>query len=346
MMNPKIKRCCVRDTASLLEAMRAIDVAALGLALVVEKDEKLQGIITDGDIRRALLKGATVESSVGPFVNRNFTAVGPEEDRTYVLDLMQSRTISQVPVVDADGRLTGLHLLREILGTVSKPNWATIMAGGLGTRLRPITETIPKPMIKVAGRPILERLVLHLVGCGIRRIFISINYLSHIIENHFGDGSRFGCQIHYLREEEQMGTGGALSLLPEAPTNPLVVLNGDLVTQPNFQRFLEFHERGGYAASIAIRRYLHQVPFGCVRLDGQRVRAFSEKPMVEESINAGTYILSPELVARVPKQFFPITSLFQQCLDRNESVGAWEVDAEWLDVGHKEQLRQAQEGSL
>jgi NDP-sugar pyrophosphorylase family protein len=201
-------------------------------------------------------------------------------------------------------------------------------------------------MIKVAGRPILERLVLHLVGCGIRRIFISINYLGHIIENHFGDGSRFGCQIHYLREVEQMGTGGSLALLPEAPTDPLVVLNGDLVTQPNFQRFLEFHERGGYAASIAVRRYLHQVPFGCVRLEGQQVRSFVEKPVVEETINAGTYILSPELVKRVPKRFFPITSLFQECLERNEPVGAWEVDAEWLDVGQKEQLRQAQEGAL
>jgi NDP-sugar pyrophosphorylase family protein len=220
------------------------------------------------------------------------------------------------------------------------------MAGGLGTRLRPITETIPKPMIKVAGRPILERLVLHLVGGGIRTIFISINYLGHIIENHFGDGSRFGCQIHYLREQEQMGTGGSLALLPEAPAEPMVVLNGDLVTQPNFQRFLEFHERGGYVASIAVRRYLHQVPFGCLRLEGQRVRSFVEKPMVEESINAGTYILSPALVKRVPKQYFPITNLFQECLERNEPVGAWEVDAEWLDVGQKEQLRQAQEGTL
>jgi dTDP-glucose pyrophosphorylase/CBS domain-containing protein len=343
-MDAKIEKCCVRQNASLLEAMRAINDGAFGIALILDSKSQLEGVLTDGDVRRALLKGATLNSPVTAFVNRKFTAVGLAEDRTFVLDLMQSRSISQVPVLSSNGKLVGLHLLREMLGALPKPNWAVIMAGGLGTRLRPITETIPKPMIKVAGRPILERLVLHLVGYGVRQVFISVNYLGHIIEDYFGDGTRFGCRIQYVREPVQMGTGGALSLLPERPTAPLLVLNGDLVTQPAVDKFLDFHTRGGYAAAIAVRRYLHQVPFGCLQLAQSRVRAFAEKPMIEEFINAGAYVISPPLLERIPKQFYPITRLFEGCLQRNEPVGAWEMDGDWLDVGQKEQLRQAQEG--
>ena len=252
-MDDRIQKCCIRETTSLLEAMRTINSAAIGIALVVDDRSRLIGLLTDGDIRRALLNDATLESSVASFVNRKYTAVQPDDDRSHVLDLMQSRYISQIPILDPEGKLVGLHLLREMLGAVSRPNWAVIMAGGKGTRLRPITENLPKPMVKVAGRPILERLVLHLVGFGIKRVFLSVNYLGHIIESHFGDGSKFGCRIDYLREQEEMGTGGALSLLPEKPTSPILILNGDLVTQVNVHKLLEFHREGGYVATLAVR---------------------------------------------------------------------------------------------
>ena len=190
-INEKIKKCCIRETASLFEAMRTINEGAVGIALVHDDRHHLIGVLADGDIRRALLQGATLQSSALSFVNRHFSAVGPEEGRVHVLDLMQARHISQVPIVDAEQRLIGLHLLRDILGSAPRPNWAVIMAGGKGTRLRPITENLPKPMIKVAGRPILERLVLHLVGYGIKQIFLSVNYLGNMIEEHFQDGSKF-----------------------------------------------------------------------------------------------------------------------------------------------------------
>lgn len=324
--------------------MQALEEGAVGIALMLNSSSKLEGVLTDGDIRRALLNGATLDKCVAPYVNRHFTSVRPDEDRAHVLDLMQARYISQIPIVESDGKLAGLHLLREIIGSAPRPNWAVIMAGGLGTRLRPITESIPKPMIRVAGRPILERLILHLVGYGIQRIFLSVNYLAHIIEEHFGKGERFGCQIQYLREKEQMGSGGALSLLPEVPREPLIILNGDLVTQLDFSRFLEFHQRGGYLATLAVRRYFHTVPFGCVEVHGERIHSLAEKPIIEELINAGAYIVAPALLERIPKQFYPITDLFGSCLERNEPVGAWEIDGDWLDVGQREQLRQAQEG--
>jgi NDP-sugar pyrophosphorylase family protein len=272
--------------------------------------------------------------------------VTPAAGRAEVLDLMQARTLEQIPVVNADGTLGGLHLMHEVIGTVERPNWAVIMAGGKGVRLRPITEHLPKPMIPVAGRPILERLVLHLVGSGVRRIFLAINYLGHLVENHFGNGSRFGCHIEYLREQQPLGTGGALRLLPEPPPGPMLVMNGDLVTQVDVGALLDYHRQGGHVATMGVRLYAHTVPFGCVETRAGRITELVEKPDLTRLINTGLYVLNPALIERVPAdQEFPITDLFTGCLERGESVGAYELIEDWIDVGQREQLRQAREGA-
>lgn len=336
---------CLSLQSSVREAMACIDRNAGGIALVIDKDQRLLGVMTDGDIRRALLNGSSLDSPLESHIQRSFTAVAPDAGRVEVLDLMQACQLSQISVVDRDGKLVGLHLLHGIIGAQARPNWAVIMAGGRGTRLLPLTERVPKPMVKVAGRPILERLVLHLVGFGIKRIFIAIHYMGHIIEEHFGDGRGYGSNIEYLRETEALGTGGALALLPEKPLHPLLVLNGDLVTQVNLGKMLAFHTSGSYFATVGMRRYSHQVPFGCVRLEGTRICRFEEKPFLEHLINAGVYVFSPEAVARVPKGYFPITDLLEECLQHGEPVGAFEIEEDWIDVGHGEQLKQAQEGT-
>lgn len=257
---------------------------------------------------------------------------------------MQSLVIHQVPVVDESGRVVGLHLLHELLGGIERPHWAVVMAGGRGTRLAPLTESIPKPMVRVAGRPILERLILHLVGFGIRRIFLSVHYLADVISSYFGDGSKFGCRIEYLQESEPLGTGGALSLLKEKPSSPVLVLNGDLVTQANLADMLDFHGRGRFVATMGVRQYTHQVPFGCVELKGGQVVGLEEKPILDRSVNAGIYVLEPSLLGRVPKAAYPITALFEECLERREPIGAFEIRDDWLDVGQRDQLKQAQQG--
>lgn len=343
-MAPELAACCIAQTRTLADAMRAIDRGGAGIALVTGDGGELVGTFTDGDLRRALMRGAALDSTLAGYTQREFTHVGPEASRAEVLDLMQARLIRQIPIVGADGRLLGLHLLHEIIGAVPRPNWAVVMAGGQGTRLRPITEHVPKPMVTVAGRPILERLVLHLVGYGVRRIYLSVNYLAHIIENHFGDGQRFGCRIEYLREQTALGTGGALSLLPEQPSAPLLVLNGDLVTQVDLAAMFAFHADGGYVATMGVRRYVHEVPFGCVEIDDQRIVRLEEKPPIERLVNAGIYVLEPSLLARVPQQFFPVTSLFEDCLRNDERVGAFEIQDDWLDVGQRDQLRKARQG--
>jgi len=268
--------------------------------------------------------------------------VGPEASRAEVLDLMQGRTIEQIPIVDAKGQLLGLHLLHEILGGVERANWAVVMAGGQGVRLRPLTNTVPKPMLLVAGRPILERIVLHLVGAGIRRVFLSVNYLGDVIERHFGDGERFGCRIEYLKETKALGTGGSLSLLPATPRTPLLVLNGDLITQFPVGPLLDFHVRGGHAATVALADYSHTVPFGVVTVRNGTVEDLQEKPTFTWQANAGVYALDPQVLGQIPRDV-PVSmpEVVQGCLDRGQSVGAFSIAGEHIDVGRTSELARA-----
>lgn len=338
----RFEQCLVNVSKRLLDAMWALQKGGVEIALVIDDDRKLVGTLTDGDVRRALLNGESVEAPLAPHVQRKFTAVKAAASRAEVTDMMRARWIGQIPIVADDGRVAGLHLLHEVLGGRERPNWALVMAGGRGTRLGTITDTLPKPMLAVAGRPILERIVLHMVGYGIRRIFLSVHYLAEKIVEHFGNGEQLGCRIEYLHESKPLGTGGALSLLPEPPTAPMVVLNGDLLTQFDVARLLDFHQAGGFKASIGVYPYGHTVPFGVIEVDGDRVTSLREKPTMVWQTNAGIYALSPELVARVPKDtVFPLPALVNGCLERGEKVGAYPIDGDWIDVGRRRELQRA-----
>ncbi len=335
---------CLKQGKTLFDAIQALNGPAEGMAIITNDQEKVVGVMTDGDIRRALIKEARLDAPIDPYFQPDFLHVSAAESREQVLDLMQAKKIKHLPILDGAGKLIGIHLLHDIVGGEKLPNQAVIMAGGKGVRLRPITENLPKPMIPVAGRPILERLVLHLVGCGITHIHLSVNYLAEIIVKHFGDGSRFGCEISYLHETEELGTGGALSLLPSIPAEPIIVLNGDLVTQLDFASMLAFHSASDSVATIGYRPYTHQVPFGCLDLRDNTVVAIQEKPVLERSVNAGVYVLSPEALKLVPSSFFPITDLFQLLLHRGDKIGSYEITTDWTDVGQHSELSKARGG--
>ncbi|HEY7838608.1 MAG TPA: nucleotidyltransferase family protein [Terriglobales bacterium] len=342
----RLQFCTLGLAATLREAMASLETSSVGIVFIVDEGGRLQGTLTDGDIRRALLAGIALESRARSHMQTRFVAVAPLADRAGVLDLMRARGVQQIPIVDAVGHLAGLHLLREMIGGGERPNWAVVMAGGEGKRLRPLTESVPKPMLRVAGRPILERIVLQLVGFGIRRIFLAVNYMGHVIEQHFGDGDQFGCQIEYLREERPLGTAGALSLLPHRPTNAILLMNGDLVTQANLGSMLDFHQQGGQAATIGIRRYLHTVPFGCVETDGQSVTDIEEKPCISKNINSGMYVLNPEVLSLLERaEACGVPDLLELALDRGHQVCAFEIDEDWIDIGRMEQLELAVHGS-
>ncbi len=339
---PDLARLTVPAGSTILEALQAIEHGGEAITFVVDDGNKVIGCMTDGDIRRAILRGSSLQDRVLPdIMRRDFTAVTPQDGRAEVLDLMRARQIERIPVLGSDGRLAGFHTMRQLVSSADRPNRAVILAGGKGTRLRPITEQVPKPMVSVAGRPILERLILHLVSCGLSRFTISINYLGHMIEEYFGDGSRLGCEIDYLRETAPLGTGGPLALLPPQRL-PVVVLNGDLVTQCDVGDLLDYHDQGGYVATLGIRPYTVEVPFGVAEVQDGRLLGLREKPSERTLINAGIYVLSPEAVAAVPSgQEYPITQLFETLLAEGRPVGAHLLEAEWLDVGRHDELRRA-----
>jgi dTDP-glucose pyrophosphorylase len=337
-----IKQYCVNPHVSLIECMRSMDITGAGIALAVDRAFKLIGTISNGDIRKALLNGCSLDSPVTPHINRNCYYVLSTVPRAEVLDVMQARRFEQVPILNEKGVVIGLHLLHDILGNISRPNWAILMAGGKGTRLQPLTENIPKPMIKVAGRPILERIILHLVSYGIRRVFLSVNHLAQVIEDYFEDGSKYGTKIEYLREEDPLGSGGAISLLPEIPEHPLLVMNGDLIVDTNFADMIEFHSKNDFYATMGVYSYFHQVPFGCVEIQDNRLASIEEKPILEKMVNAGIYILSPQAVSAIPNNiYFPITTLFDDALKNNLICGTFHIEKEWHDIGSPHQLRQA-----
>lgn len=330
------QECTVRD------AMTAINRNLREIVLIADDGERICGVVIDGDIRRGFLRGLAMDSPVTEVMNREFASVGRDVDRAAVLDMMKALVIRQMPVIDTDGKLVGLHFFNDLLGTTIKPNVAVIMAGGKGTRLRPLTENCPKPMILVAGRPILERVVLHLVGYGIRKIYLSINYLGERIESHFGDGSRFGCSIEYLREEKALGTGGALSLLPGDIEHPLVVMNGDQITQADIGKMLVVHAQKKATATIGVRHYQVEIPFGVVQQEGGKLLALQEKPTSHYLVNTGIYVINPETISLVPKdEEFPITSLFDLLLEHKMTVGVHHIEEDWIDVGRHDDLRKA-----
>lgn len=333
----------VSSQASIRDALSALEAGEQGIVFVCDGAGRVLGTLTDGDIRRALIRGTALDGDgLSAAMNREFVSVPPAADRAHVLDLMLARNIQQVPVLDERGRLIGLHTMRRIVGAPPRRNRAVIMAGGRGTRLGAITDNLPKPMVRVAGRPILERLILHLVGHGIRQIYLSVNYLSNVIEEHFGDGSRFGCAITYLREEQPLGSGGALSLVPKQTAEPLIVMNGDLVTQLDVGRFLDFHERGGYTATMGLHGHAVELPYGVAVVRGHDLIGLKEKPTERFLVNAGVYAISPEALAYVPAgEAYPITELFRACLSNGRRVGAYFIEDDWLDVGRPRDLSQA-----
>lgn len=335
-------------TSTIRDAMQAIQDNSTSLVAVTSQDMHLVGVISDGDVRRALLGGRSLEDSVAEIVRKDPVVVKQEDSRATVVDLMQARGISAIPVVDDKGDYRGMHLLRQLLGRVPRANTAVVMAGGRGSRLLPPDSPIPKPMVKVAGRPILERLISHLVGYGVTDIVISVGFRAEVIQEFFGSGEQHGCRIQYVREDAQSprGTAGALSevrRLASKPDEPFLVLNGDLVTQANFASLFEEHSESGAAVTIATHVYTHEVPFGVIEHDSVgRVSRVVEKPTLRELVSAGIYALNPEVLDFVPIHgSFHMTDLIDMCLSEGHRVGYWEGDDDWIDVGRPGDLAAA-----
>jgi dTDP-glucose pyrophosphorylase len=337
------KDVVVSPETPLSIAIAKVDASGLQIALVLAPDDQLLGILTDGNIRRAILSGKGLEVPVSMVMSVNPTTVLTSTARDKMLALMRRTTFHQLPLIDDVGHVVGLVTLDGLLNSIEHPNWVVLMAGGLGTRLRPLTEERPKPMLAVGGKPILETILESFAEQGFKRIFLSVNYKAEMVVNHFGTGERWGVQLDYLHESTRLGTAGSLSLLPERPTAPIIVMNGDLLTHTNYGDFLQFHIDQGAAATMAVREHDIQVPYGVVRLDGDRIEAIEEKLVQRFLVNAGIYALSPDALDYLPSEtFFDMPTLFERLIAAGKPTAAFRFREYWLDIGRIEEYERGQ----
>ena len=327
---------------SLRECIKTLDQAACQIVFVVDSNRVLSGTITDGDIRRALLRGEDLDSPVEKIMFRNYRALPANATEDEAFALMRRESLHQIPALDEKGRVVRLFLLEELIKPKKRSNPVVIMAGGEGKRLRPFTKDCPKPMLRVGGKPLLEIILEQCIDAGFQHFYLSVNYLKKQIQDHFGDGARWHVRIDYLEETQPLGTGGALSLLPQKPTEPLLVVNGDVLTRIDYGRLLQFHDEHQAAATLCVREHTTQIPYGVVRMDDLHVLTLEEKPVLSHYVNAGIYLLDPALLDLVPQdRFFDMPKLLEKTMQHQHRVSAFPIHEYWLDVGHPETLERA-----
>ena len=341
-LDERWRQAMLPSNASMHEAIRNLDQVAIKIVLVINEAGELEGTLSDGDIRRGLLKGLSLNSQITSVIHHNPLVVPPEMARELVMQLMVANKVQQIPVVDKRHIVVGLHLWDEIATPLARPNLMVIMAGGMGTRLRPHTQDCPKPLLPVAGKPMLEHIMERAKLEGFSQFVLAIHYLGHMIEDHLGNGERLGVQIQYLREQAPLGTAGALALLQPRPEHPFVVTNGDVITDIHYGELLDFHVRHNAAATMAVRVHEWQHPFGVVRTRGVDIVGFEEKPVARSHINAGVYALEASALSVLSTNAHcDMPALFARLRAETKRTVAYPMHEPWLDVGRSEDLNKA-----
>ena len=337
------KNCCISKDTSIIETLRTIDEVALQFALVVSEKNHLLGVVTDGDIRRGLLRGVELSSPVEEIMNTKPVVANIRQEKHCIANMMRKYTLHHIPVVNDKNELVNLYTMEDVLYKKQRDNVVVLMAGGLGTRLRPLTDKVPKPLLKVGSKPILETIIENFIDSGFYRFYLSVNYKSEMIEKYFGDGSNFGVEINYIHEKKRMGTAGALYFLPEMLKEPAIVMNGDLLTKVDFGDFLDFHREARAIATMGVREYSYQVPYGVIDYNGNGIVKICEKPSHQYLVNAGMYVLSPEAVAYVQEEkFLDMPDLFNKLIENKEKTTVYPVREYWMDIGRIDEFEQAQ----
>jgi dTDP-glucose pyrophosphorylase len=341
------KNSLVTKNSSIEEVISNLNASTLQIAIIVNEDDTLEGTITDGDIRRALLKGFSLKSSISLLINRRPLVVPQNLEKPLVLQLMALNRVHQIPAVDERNRVIGLHVWEEFSAPRIKENTIVLMAGGEGKRLRPLTSTCPKPMLKVGGKPILEQIIQRAHAEGFVNFVISINYLGHMIQEHFKFGENFGVNIEYIREDSPLGTAGSLSLLKRQQLKPFIVANGDVLTDVKYSELLDFHERHEATATMAVRLFEFQNPFGVVQMNGINIVGFEEKPILASHVNAGIYVFSPKAMNFLIKnEACDAPELFKKLKENGLNILAYPMHEPWLDVGNPSDLERANKDFL
>ena len=337
-----VKNIILNKSSTVREALQVISDGGMQIALITDKRNKLLGTITDGDIRRGLLKGLDLQESIESIIRKCPTVAKISDTKDQILKTALSKKIHQMPIINDSGVLLGIQEIEELVKPKDKKNIVVLMVGGLGKRLMPLTKNTPKPMLKIHKKPILQSIVEKFAEYGYREFFMCVNYKSDIIQKFFGNGSDFGVNIEYIIEEKRMGTAGALSLLKKKPVEPFFVMNGDLLTNLNFDNMLSFHNECNAFASMCVREYKIEVPFGVVNARNENIISIEEKPTHRFFVNAGIYVLNPDSIDLVPRdKLYDMTSLFEKFISNNKKTISFPLKEYWLDIGRLADYKKA-----
>lgn len=342
MHRDDVRKIQVTTDVSIRDALKVMNMSAMETILVVDSEEKLVGLLSDGDIRRAILADIPLTECIGKIMNKNFTTVHHETDMKEIIRVMKHHYFKQLPLVDEKRRVVGIVLLKDIIAEKTKDNYVVLMAGGLGNRLKPLTENVPKPMLKIGDKPILEIIINQFKKYGFKNFIISINYKADIVEGYLGDGSDLDVNIRYVRETKRLGTAGCLKTLQGVTDKPFFVMNGDILTRLDFEDMMRFHTANRFDFTMGLRKYEQQIPYGVIETDGNEISALKEKPVNEYTINAGVYCLNPGLIEYIPEdEYFDITSLVEIALEKGHKIGGYVIKDYWTDIGRIEDYNKA-----
>lgn len=332
----------VSPNTTIIETMKQIDKTASQFAVVADEKSTLLGTVTDGDIRRGILKGISLDEPISMIMNKSPYALSVETPKINLKKIFQKKKVRQIPLVDKENRIVDLVFSDILLDNVGLDNWVVLMAGGLGTRLKPLTENVPKPMLTVGTKPILQTILESFIDFGFHQFYFSVNYKRELIKDYFKNGINWGISIDYLDENQRLGTAGALSLFKEKPTKPIIVMNGDILTKVNFQQLLEFHEENKSIATMCVREYNYQIPYGVVRTNGTKLCSIEEKPIEKYFVNAGIYILDPKALELIPSgEFYDMPTLFEALIAKEQKTSVFPIREYWIDIGRMNDFERA-----
>lgn len=331
-----IEDLTIKKDSTIIDAMQTIQRGNIKLALIIDNDFRLIGTLSDGDIRRALLQKYNLDDTIEEIINKEPTTCFVNTPIDKIIQIADAKKLHQIPIIDNDGKLVGIEDIDDLKYPKIKTNSVILMVGGLGTRLKPLTNNVPKPMLKVGNKPILETIIDNFSKYGFKNIILSVNYKSKMIEDYFKDGKEFGVNIEYIHEDKRMGTAGALTLLKNRPKEPFFVMNGDLLTNVNFEHMLEFHNKIDAEATVCIREITTQIPYGVVNIDKyNKIVSIEEKPIHSYYVSGGIYILNPTTIDLIPNnEYYDIPTLFDSLIKQDRKLHSYINDGYWLDIGH------------
>ena len=331
----------ISPKSSIRDAIEVIDNGAAQVALVVDSNKKLLGLVTDGDVRRGIIKNLSLDGAVSSIMTNSPIVLSLGAKKAEILQLMREKLIHHIPLVDGNGCICSLEVLDDLLKKRSLSNPVVIMAGGKGERLGSLTKNCPKPMLEVNGKPMLETILEKCIDAGFKNFYISVNYLKDKIIKHFSLGEKWGVNISYLEEGEPLGTCGSLKLLPNNLVDDILVLNGDVLTDLEYDRFMTYHQKSSNAMTVCTRSHRVRIPFAVMTSSGAKLERFVEKPMYDFQVNAGVYILSPTLIEKIPSKFYNMTDLVDDLLDSKSPVGVFPIHENWKDIGNPIDFKEA-----